>query len=414
MHENTQSWFGSIPDSWETSTIGSLYSNRNERVSDIDYPPLSVTMRGIVPQLETAAKTDAHEDRKLVRKGDFAINSRSDRRGSCGISDYDGSVSLINTVLTPLKEMNHSYYNWLFHTIQFADEFYRWGHGIVDDLWTTRWQEMKRIEVPIPSLQEQELISNQINSKCIAIDKLITNQENQIERLQQYIHSLISELATNGIDKPVAYKDSGVDWIGTIPSTWSVFRLKYVCHIRDGLVDPKEKQYAKYPHIGPGNIEKFTGRLTSYGLVEDEQLISGKYIFSEKDLVYGKINPQLGKIAFPKFKGLCSADAYAIVCHETVVLPEFLQLWFLSRPFIDRTILESLRMGMPKINRDDLLRIEIAIPPIEEQKHIVRYYHDIGEKVSKLIAIKKNKINKLEEYKRALIFEYVTGKKEVT
>ena len=82
-------------------------------------------MNGIVPQLETAAKTNAHDDRKLVRKGDFAINSRSDRRGSCGISEYDGSVSLINTILAPLGEMNPNYYNWLFHTTQFADEFYK-------------------------------------------------------------------------------------------------------------------------------------------------------------------------------------------------------------------------------------------------------------------------------------------------
>ena len=121
--------------------------------------PLSVTMNGIVPQLETAAKTNAHDDRKLVRKGDFAINSRSDRRGSCGISEYDGSVSLINTLLAPLGEMNPNYYNWLLHTTQFADEFYKWGHGIVDDLWTTGWQDMKKIMIPVPPLQEQKKIA---------------------------------------------------------------------------------------------------------------------------------------------------------------------------------------------------------------------------------------------------------------
>ena len=84
-----------------------------------------------------------------LKKGDFAINSRSDRRGSCGIADRDGSVSLINTILAPRTKMNPDYYNWLFHSTSFADEFYRWGHGIVDDLWTTRWQEMKKIDVPV-------------------------------------------------------------------------------------------------------------------------------------------------------------------------------------------------------------------------------------------------------------------------
>ena len=115
-------WLGNIPSSWETGVIGSLYALRNTKVSDEDYPPLSVTMRGVLPQLDKVAKTDAHDARKLVLKGDFAINSRSDRRGSCGISDYDGSVSLINTVLVPRGKMNPQYYNWLFHTVQFADE----------------------------------------------------------------------------------------------------------------------------------------------------------------------------------------------------------------------------------------------------------------------------------------------------
>ena len=101
MKDSGIEWIGEIPENWEIGQIGHLYTERKEKVSDRDYPPLSVTMKGILPQLSTAAKTDAHDDRKLVKVGDFAINSRSDRRGSCGISPYDGSVSLINTILTP-------------------------------------------------------------------------------------------------------------------------------------------------------------------------------------------------------------------------------------------------------------------------------------------------------------------------
>lgn len=150
LKDSKVEWLGKIPEDWKVERIGTLYSLRNSKVSDEDYPPLSVTMQGILPQLETVAKTDDHSNRKLVKKGDFAINSRSDRRGSCGISDYDGSVSLINIVLKPNAKMNPVYYNWLFHTSLFADEFYKWGHGIVDDLWTTNWQDMKNIFVTIP------------------------------------------------------------------------------------------------------------------------------------------------------------------------------------------------------------------------------------------------------------------------
>ena len=106
MKDSGIAWVGDIPQDWDIGRIGGLYRIRNEKVSDKDFMPLSVTMKGVLPQLETAAKTNDGDNRKLVRKGDFAINSRSDRRGSCGISKYDGSVSLINTILKPQRARN--------------------------------------------------------------------------------------------------------------------------------------------------------------------------------------------------------------------------------------------------------------------------------------------------------------------
>ena len=195
-------WIKSIPIHWSISRIASVYKLRNTKVNDRDYQPLSVTMKGVVPQLDSAAKTDAHDDRKLVCKGDFAINSRSDRRGSCGISPCDGSISLINTVLCPLTNMNPGYYNWLFHTTEFADEFYKCGHGIVDDLWTTGWQEMKNILIPRPPLDEQEAIASYLDKKCIEIDSIISDKKNQYEALESYKNSLIYEYVTGKKEVP--------------------------------------------------------------------------------------------------------------------------------------------------------------------------------------------------------------------
>lgn len=196
MKDSGISWVGEIPECWKVGRIGGLYELRNQKVSDKDFMPLSVTMKGILPQLETAAKTNDGDNRKLVRVGDFAINSRSDRRGSCGISDYDGSVSLINTILKPRNRMNAKYYNWLFHTPMFADEFYKWGHGIVDDLWTTNWSEMKRISIPLPPLDEQQEIADYLDSKCSEIEQIIADKKSQIETLDNYKKSLIFEYVT--------------------------------------------------------------------------------------------------------------------------------------------------------------------------------------------------------------------------
>lgn len=189
-------WVGKTPEYWKVGRIGGLYELRNQKVSDKDFMPLSVTMKGILPQLETAAKTNDGDNRKLVRVGDFAINSRSDRRGSCGISDYDGSVSLINTILKPRNRMNAKYYNWLFHTPMFADEFYKWGHGIVDDLWTTNWSEMKRISIPLPPIDEQQEIADYLDNKCAEIEQIIADKKLQIETLDGYKKSLIYEYVT--------------------------------------------------------------------------------------------------------------------------------------------------------------------------------------------------------------------------
>lgn len=196
-------WIGRVPNNWNLGRIGGFYSLRNEKVSDKDYPPLSVTMKGILPQLETAAKTNDGDNRKLVRKGDFAINSRSDRRGSCGISKYDGSVSLINTVLTPRGEMSAAYYDWVFHCTRFSDEFYRQGHGIVDDLWTTGWQEMKKIIIPVPPLPEQNRIADYLSSKCSDVDFIISQKNQQVETLANYKKTLIYEYVTGKKEVPI-------------------------------------------------------------------------------------------------------------------------------------------------------------------------------------------------------------------
>ena len=196
MKDSGIAWIGEIPAEWRIGRISGYYTLRNIKVSDQDYTPLSVTNKGVVPQLQTAAKTNDHDARKLVRVGDFAINSRSDRRGSCGISAYEGSVSLINTILCPREQMNPEFFDWLFHTVQFGDEFYKWGNGIVDDLWTTRWQNMKKIIIPVPPMEEQQQIADYLDKKCNEIEEIITDKQSQIETLEAYKKSLIYEYVT--------------------------------------------------------------------------------------------------------------------------------------------------------------------------------------------------------------------------
>ena len=188
-------WLGEIPEHWEVSKLRKHFIPRIQKVSDKDYEPLSVTKDGILPQLDTACKTDNGENRKLVRKGDYVVNSRSDRKGSGGISPFDGSVSLINIVIYPI-DGEQEYFHYLFRSNNFVEEFYRNGRGIVADLWTTRYQEMKNIEIPIPPLSEQRAIVSYIEAKTASINKLIDAYEQQVERVKEYKQRLISDAVT--------------------------------------------------------------------------------------------------------------------------------------------------------------------------------------------------------------------------
>ncbi len=387
-------WLGEIPDSWRLSRIGSVYELRNTKVSDKEYPPLSVTNKGIVPQLQTAAKTNAHDDRKLVKKGDFAINSRSDRRGSCGISSYEGSVSLINTILAPLGEMNPRYYDWLFHTVQFGDEFYKWGHGIVDDLWTTNWQDMKKITIPMPDLNEQEKIVAFLDTKCSEIDALFMDIQSEIDSLEEYRMSIINEVLRCGISGKSKHKE---------------VRFKYIATVKANLVPPTF--FLEYPQVSPENITKNTGKLLSYSTVEDSGIISGNHLFYKGQIIYSKIRPNLNKAIIAPFDGLCSADMYPI---EAKINSKYLLYAMLSRHFVEQvTLIMQDRVKMPKINQDELGNIGVYIAPDIEQKEIVLYLDKKCAEIDSIIETKKEQLTVLNEYKKAIIYEYVTGKKEV-
>ena len=255
---NNPAWLGEIPSHWDCKKIGSLFTERKVKVSDKEYPPLSVAKIGVVPQLDTAVKTDAGDNRKLVRIGDFVINSRSDRKGSCGVSELDGSVSLINIVLTPRNRWNSRYVHYLLRSQPFSEEYYRNGRGIVADLWTTRYSEMKSILLPVPPRSEQDQIVRFLDWKVSSINKLISVKRKQIALLHERQSVHISHIVTHGLRNGVAAKASGAEWLGDIPEHWHTMRCKYLFSERD-----ERSQDGSEQHLSMSQ---------KHGLVPDSQL----------------------------------------------------------------------------------------------------------------------------------------------
>ena len=192
-------WLPEIPEHWEMSKVSSHFRQRNVKVSDKEYPALSVSKMGVTPQLDNVALSNAEgNSRKLVKIGDYAVNSRSDRKGSCGVSQYEGSVSLITIVLEPF-DIDRGYVHYLFRSNPWIEEFYRNGRGIVADLWTTNYQMMKGMYLPVPPLSEQRSIVSYITERASKIDLLIEKLNKEIESIKEYKQRLISDVVTGQV-----------------------------------------------------------------------------------------------------------------------------------------------------------------------------------------------------------------------
>lgn len=431
MRESGVEWMGEIPVSWQILTIGSVFKVRNEKVNDTDYPPLSVTKGGVVPQMENVAKSDANDNRKMVLSNDFVINSRSDRKQSCGVSPMDGSVSLINTVLYPANgaPVIPAYLNYLLKNYGFAEEFYRWGHGIVADLWTTRWQEMKSILLPIPSMGEQQQILEAISEKTDKVDTLIANVQAQIEKLKTYKQSLITEVVTKGLDPNVPMKDSGVNYLGRIPSGWSIISIgqafTYVggFAFKSELFTTDETQYqvlrignvkndnlildnkqiyvdgacAESAKVAEVHIDDILFTMTGtkgkhdyfYTLLVNENHTSDRHLFINQRVGLFRAKSSKIKMAFANY-----------VLKEKRILDYI----FLS---------ETGTANQGNIGIENIARTKLYLPSLAEQEQIVSYLDEKCSQIDRLIALKEEKIEKLEQYKHSLIYECVTGKREV-
>lgn len=402
-------WIGEIPDSWQLIKIGSIFACRNEKVSDSEFSPLSVSRGGVVPQMENVAKSDAGDNRKLVLKNDFVINSRSDRKQSCGVSSLDGSVSLINTVLYPIAAnvIIPEYANVVMKNYGFAEEFYRWGHGIVADLWTTRWQEMKSIVLPLPTIDTQVCIIKDLSQKLTEVDKLIEVQQAQIEKLKEYKQSVITEAVTKGLDPTAPMKDSGIEWIGKIPEGWKVRRGKSVLNLLGKPVLDTDEVITCFRD---GEVTLRKNRREDGFTFSDKEI--GYQGIDIGDLVVHGMDGFAGAIGISDSRGKASPVLIVLDSNQN---KKYLMYYLRSMAYRDIFLALStgIRVRSCDLRWNKLSLLPFLVPSLEEQDEIVDYIDSKLNQIDTLIALKQSKIEKLQEYKKSLIYECVTGKKEV-
>lgn len=410
MVEAPTGWLGSIPEHWECKKIGSLFSERKTKVSDADYPPLSVTKLGIVPQLSNAAKSDSGDNRKLVCSGDFVINSRSDRKGSCGVSELAGSVSLINIVLTPRNSWDNKYVHYLMRSQSFSEEYYHYGRGIVADLWTTRYSEMKNILLPVPPHDEQEQIVRFLDWKVSGINKLINIKKKEIKKVTELKKTVVNEAVTRGLNPNVPMKDSGVEWLGDIPSHWKTYRCKYLFSERDERsIEGKEQHLSMSQKYG----------LVPDTILDERRMLSESYaggkICYENDLVLNRLKAHLGVFSLAPQMGVISPDYTVLIPRIERIIPAYAEAVLKSQKCRRelRVRVKGVTEGFWRLYTDSFNTIVLPVPPVEEQKSIMDEIKLFEEKTANYISVILKEVEVLHELRNKLISDVVTGQIDV-
>ncbi|PWE36804.1 hypothetical protein DD563_13110 [Pelagicola sp. LXJ1103] len=394
------------PPDWQLYRLGQLFRERKEKGSDKDFPPLSVTMSGIVPQLETAAKSDDGENRKVVRVGDYVINSRSDRKGSGGVSAHEGSVSLISIVLEP-RNIDPRFAHHLLRSPAFQEEFYRWGHGIVADLWTTRYGDMKNIRLRIPDLATQRQIADFLDRETARIDLLVEKKQRLVgllgERFNARRNSVFRQipnsqyrplrwLLTRICDGPFGsgltsahYTDTGV----------RVVRLQ---NIKDGGFADGDAAFISEEHYTTlGDHDVKAGDLLVAGLGDEKNKVGRACIAPDG------LGPAMVK-----------ADCYRVRLKRNLISHHFVAEYLSSDeswPQID-----ALAKGVTRsrLNLELVRRIRVPVPQMEQQNKIIEQVACERSVFSSASARIIASIARLKEYRSALITAAVTGQIDVS
>ena len=393
-------WLKEIPEKWEIKELGSIFDERREKVNDSDYQPLSVTKNGIFLQLENVAKTNNGNNRKKVLKNDFVINSRSDRKGSSGLSNYDGSVSLINTVLR-IRKGNKKFWNYLLKSIPFQEEFYRNGKGIVADLWSTNYQAMKKINIPVPPLPEQEQIANFLDWKISEIDKLIELEQKKINE--------INTLKTKIIDKYMF-----------IESDNSV-KLKFLGKFVKGRGIARENlsDLGKYPVILYGDI--YTKYNFSFSEVVNKvnfDVFDNAIKIHENTLLFptsGETKEDIGKTVLYEGKETVAigGDVLSFTISSEIINAKYLMYYLNSSKSLAYKYVNGRGDIIVHISEPSLNEIVVSFPNMDKQIYIADKISQKFDEIEMLLCNSIKQISYLEELKQTLISDTVTGKIDV-
>ena len=417
MKDSGIEWIGQIPTGWKLRRAKTLFTQRNSKGNGIEVLLSPTQKYGVVPQSQLEGVVQVKEDAdlqmfKTLHKGDFVISLRS-FQGGFEYSLYEGVCSPAYQVFYPTSPICDTYYRYLFKSQSFISKMNNLTVGIREGK-NIQYVDFANSQIPVPPLAEQERIAVFLNAECAEIDAVLEKTRASIEEYKQLKQAIITQAVTKGIrgDRPM--KDSGIEWIGDIPAEWNKDKVIRVFSVIGSGTTPKSSDENLFdgntPWIQSGDINGenlfVTKNCVSNSAIES---YSALRVYQAPYLVVAMYGASVGNLSLSMIDA-CVNQACCVLKKPTINLKFAFYIFKAVKDYLAR---KAVGGGQPNISQETIKQLWLTIPSADEQIEISNYLDEKCRSVDALIAKKQQYLTEIENYKKSLIYEYVTGKKEV-
>lgn len=404
--------FGFIPDTWKITKLKTILALRSEKNSG-DRELLSVYLNSGVISYSDSTGMQVHKpsqdlsNYQNVYIGDFVLNNQQAWRGSVGVSNYDGIISPAYFVYKISESCHSRFMNYLLRDSSMVQQYETASRGVGTIQRNIFAPWLLESLIALPSFEEQKIIATYLDTRCAEIDTLVTDIQSQIEVLEEYKRSVITEAVTKGLDPDVEMRDSGVQWIGMMPTHWDCQRGKYLLRY---VQKPVRDDDGVITCFRDGEVTLRSNRREEGFTMADKEI--GYQGIDVGDLVVHGMDGFAGSIGISDSRGKASPVLNVL---DTEQNKRYIMYYLRSMAYNDVfvALATGIRVRSCDLRWNKLAELLYPMPPVEEQQAIVEHIDSVLERTNAIIADKKQQIETIEEYKKSLIFEYVTGKKEV-
>lgn len=417
MKDSGIEWIGQIPTGWKLRRAKTLFTQRNSKGNGIEVLLSPTQKYGVVPQSQLEGVVQVKEDTdlqmfKTLHKGDFVISLRS-FQGGFEYSLYEGVCSPAYQVFYPTSPICDTYYRYLFKSQSFISKMNNLTVGIREGK-NIQYVDFANSQIPVPPLAEQERIAVFLNAECAEIDAVLEKTRASIEEYKKLKQAIITQAVTKGIrgDRPM--KDSGIEWIGDIPAEWNKDKVIRVFSVIGSGTTPKSSDENLFdgntPWIQSGDINGenlfVTKNCVSNSAIES---YSALRVYQAPYLVVAMYGASVGNLSLSMIDA-CVNQACCVLKKPTINLKFAFYIFKAVKDYLARKAVDG---GQPNISQETIKQLWLTIPSADEQIEISNYLDEKCRSVDALIAKKQQYLTEIENYKKSLIYEYVTGKKEV-